>query len=386
VHVLPLTNIYYACLLLPLALFCPFPRIRRSPRFVQCNVSLFHCCFIYSVLLVILVMSTATACFALQQGPPSTYVDGTVDNYVWPAWFSDEPPVNLEAWEVICHAEGSMPYMGVPLPVTLFHVGPPADFSSVFSARPGWMCNGETITSFMAHLFCRDNDTHDDDKDRSLFLSTTVVSDNYSNERVVEYADRFVLELSVNLYDWIRVFIPVHVGGNHWVLVVVNKLSEDTHPGYAYNAVIYDSWLKGNYDKTVLAFMVKSIFVSAVAAKDKTLSVQFEILELPEADLPQQLPGTVDCGFMVCAYADALSSSPALAVLEIDPRQCGAIRYRVAMTLMSGRALTAANTAPSRITPLFLRKLKGCKSSGYVPLPRADSGGNKSVSTFNTLK
>ena len=135
----------------------------------------------------------------------------------------------------------------------------------------------------------------------NVFMHTnfyTLLQNNVSNEN---YWKKKQEQVGMNLFEVNKIFIPIHINQNHWIMVVVSmnlKIIEG-----------YDSMLKTNDPNGDIVIAMKKIKIFLEEQHEKkynsSLSSCWSIINR-SGSIPSQENGT-DCGIFMMAYMDMLS-------------------------------------------------------------------------------
>ncbi|XP_059310273.1 uncharacterized protein LOC132061477 [Lycium ferocissimum] len=144
-----------------------------------------------------------------------------------------------------------------------------------------------------------------------------------------EYVKGHRLQCTVPWHFVDYVFIPVNVKDkNHWLLAVLSFMDRRLYVYDSYRSAGHDAAVKSEIDKLasllplylhLTDFYVekKGIdFTHHPAYKDKAPADKFEVVFVD--NLPQQSPGSMDCGIYVVAFAEYLSHEEAIPPKDID--------------------------------------------------------------------
>ncbi|XP_059311042.1 uncharacterized protein LOC132062505 [Lycium ferocissimum] len=158
--------------------------------------------------------------------------------------------------------------------------------------------------------------------------SSTSVASKESD--VCEYINGYRLMGNVPWHTVDNVLIPVNVKEeNHWILVVISFIDRCLYVYDSYRAAGHDAVVRREVN--ILVALVphhlqmsdfyekkKDIdFRNHPAYKNRALNDDFDVVNVD--DLPQQPPGSMDCGVYVAAFAEFLSSGEGIPV-NIDSK------------------------------------------------------------------
>jgi Ulp1 family protease len=129
-----------------------------------------------------------------------------------------------------------------------------------------------------------------------------------------------------------RLFIPVILGGNHWVLVVVTVGGNG-----ARGIECYDSGARYGHDLQVPMKLIRTWLQKEWAKTSTVLEVPDPVLHTwPTVRRPApQQPNDYDCGVFVCMIADFLSNNESLEVPMQGP-WLRSMRQRMAVRIRQG--------------------------------------------------
>ncbi|XP_060195755.1 uncharacterized protein LOC132625008 [Lycium barbarum] len=144
-----------------------------------------------------------------------------------------------------------------------------------------------------------------------------------------EYVKGHRLQCTVPWHFVDYVFIPVNVKHkNHWLLAVLSFMDRRLYVYDSYRSAGHDAAVKAEVDKLVSLLPLylhltdfyvekKGIdFTHHPAYKDKAPADKFEVVFVD--NLPQQSPGSMDCGIYVVAFSEYLSHEEAIPPKDLD--------------------------------------------------------------------
>ena len=149
--------------------------------------------------------------------------------------------------------------------------------------RPTTWLNDELINFYMEMINARS-------RDRGYYCFNSFMMVRMLND---EYMARWVKKVGINIFEMKQILFPTHVGGNHWVLAVINFEQQRLE--------LFDS-LGGEYPNVITA-MEKFTFREAKRLDQPPLTWTRKA----HKRIPHQNNGS-DCGVFVCVYADYITT------------------------------------------------------------------------------